>query len=479
MVLVMDSVYFARRSMYMATQPESGIEVPRRTSCVSFLADEEQKSINRASFSDGISISSHNETVENKDFRKKQVRCGDKNYTILGRGAAKTVLKRDDVADKVYLIANNQFKVRELQEEFNLTKMFRQSIESNVIIDEIKIHCDKNKNFSFEEKKSIFALCEALRGVYGIDKLRALYNQKEASAIREIMAVTGADQTESDKILYLLGYFKDSPWDLGALMKKAKESQSNIAVDLEELPESVLQRYAISSSRAVGDLDTFLEKKELSYKDRYDLCCQVLTAIEQFHSAGFIHGDLKPDNFLIYENEEGKYTVKLSDFGKTRKASSIDSFRRWGNPRYIGPENRSSMLGEVYGVALVCLRILEAPLLSEGGDSLIEPSVKAPSIVQSKKTRKGVEKYLLNSGVTVQIEQKTFLEKIIRIFKIFFSSPNFQKVEKEVYRYIEAMEIKLREKEKEEGVSDCLCFFPFLHNALSSNPEQRPFLYKS
>jgi len=39
------------------------------------------------------------------------------------------------------------------------------------------------------------------------------------------------------------------------------------------------------------------------------------------------------------------------------------------------------------------------------------------------------------------------------------------------------LESKLRQKAGEDsGVSACLCFFPFLREALSSNPSQRPLL---
>ena len=40
------------------------------------------------------------------------------------------------------------------------------------------------------------------------------------------------------------------------------------------------------------------------------ICVQMIEAVEQMHNAGFIHKDIKPDNFRIKDNR-----VVLIDFG--------------------------------------------------------------------------------------------------------------------------------------------------------------------
>jgi serine/threonine protein kinase len=62
---------------------------------------------------------------------------------------------------------------------------------------------------------------------------------------------------------------------------------------------------------------------------------QIVSATGYLHSLDIAHRDLKPENILIGEN----YTVKLADFGFSRKDSSETLFRtQRGSPLYASPE---------------------------------------------------------------------------------------------------------------------------------------------
>lgn len=56
----------------------------------------------------------------------------------------------------------------------------------------------------------------------------------------------------------------------------------------------------------ITNLAPFSEKESKFY------CCEMIFAVRELHKLGYIHRDLKPDNFLI--DSEGH--VKLADFGK-------------------------------------------------------------------------------------------------------------------------------------------------------------------
>lgn len=40
----------------------------------------------------------------------------------------------------------------------------------------------------------------------------------------------------------------------------------------------------------------------------------MIDSVNSLHLSGILHGDLKLDNFLIYEDEFGNEIIKLSDF---------------------------------------------------------------------------------------------------------------------------------------------------------------------
>ena len=59
--------------------------------------------------------------------------------------------------------------------------------------------------------------------------------------------------------------------------------------------------------------------------------------LEYIHSKGYIHRDLKLENILL-DNEQDGNTLKIADFGLSTKYTDIDFFRRCGTPGYVAPE---------------------------------------------------------------------------------------------------------------------------------------------
>lgn len=58
-------------------------------------------------------------------------------------------------------------------------------------------------------------------------------------------------------------------------------------------------------------MKNLLEIRMLDENEAKFYLCEMIAAVDTLHKLGFIHRDLKPDNFLF----DGKGHVKLADFG--------------------------------------------------------------------------------------------------------------------------------------------------------------------
>lgn len=52
-------------------------------------------------------------------------------------------------------------------------------------------------------------------------------------------------------------------------------------------------------------------------EQKYTICLDIASGLECLRQCGIVHGDLKPDNILLFydKNREGRYMAKLADFG--------------------------------------------------------------------------------------------------------------------------------------------------------------------
>lgn len=83
-----------------------------------------------------------------------------------------------------------------------------------------------------------------------------------------------------------------------------------------------------------------------------DICLEVGRGLEAIHDAGLIHGDIKLDNILIFQ-DDNRWIAKLSDFGLTAWAQSSsnmqESLEYRGTPRWCPPPGSTRYtLGKLY-----------------------------------------------------------------------------------------------------------------------------------
>ena len=240
---------------------------------------------------------------------------------------------------------------------------------------------------------------------------------------------------------------------------------------------------------AIGDLRDLQKHFEKANLSETDAAIQMGNIIEDItngmanlHKAGYVHGDMKPDNILIYKEEkEGKITfhAKISDFGKTRKLDEKKSIVNAGNPRFVPPEGQiTSMKGEDAVVALIIVDLLSKPYVKE------DANFGVPADLQNVKIREGLKGIM---GVwckkTRAIDNKEGLGELTRgIARIqtqkelksnsSLSNEKTEAASKVAKDFIQALKLKMKADPNQPDWLKSEAFFTFLTTQLG-NPEDR------
>jgi serine/threonine protein kinase len=80
---------------------------------------------------------------------------------------------------------------------------------------------------------------------------------------------------------------------------------------------------------------------------------------------GIIHGDIKPQNVLVFKGDSGGYTAKVTDFGYATLATGDDFIyisrsQPWDAPEYHyrGFKLSDAMKTDIYSFGMLCLWLL-------------------------------------------------------------------------------------------------------------------------
>jgi serine/threonine protein kinase len=208
-------------------------------------------------------------------------------------------------------------------------------------------------------------------------------------------------------------------------------SIAHLAVNLIESPLHIHRSLTVKAEAAHGNLETLIRRNDLPFTVRLDLCRQALEAFAALHEAGFVHGDIKPDNFLVYQTQ-GKWTLKLSDWGKTTELSSKATTSYIGSARFAPFEYRSSHAGDIYSLGLTLLRILEEAVLTRSSEEMLMKPLHTRWV--DKRDERGFVKY---SFARSDSPQPRF--KLLKRIKVFWNTPteDTQKAQKFTREYID------------------------------------------
>jgi len=152
----------------------------------------------------------------------------------------------------------------------------------------------------------------------------------------------------------------------------------------------------------------------IDMKQRFSYAKDFVNGLNDLHKVGYAYGDMKPENCLIYENEQTKEkTLKISDFGKTQDMSKYEdgTCMYKGNLRFAPPEGKMSQKGDVYSAGLVLIRLFEEQYLADGSIMEVEKKDKE---VNAQKNRRGIEKCIVEHKAFPGLDEPTLFDKIFR-----------------------------------------------------------------
>ncbi len=146
------------------------------------------------------------------------------------------------------------------------------------------------------------------------------------------------------------------------------------------------------------DLSKMMDRGRLGMSDAFDITLQLLDALAAAHKADIVHRDVKPENVFLVQDERGKRTVKLVDFGIGKRNSASDaSFMTdpgvaLGTPHYMSPEqvlaHNLDARSDIYAVGALLYHALagEPVVNAETIDELLVKIVRddAPSLATKR-----------------------------------------------------------------------------------------------
>lgn len=121
-----------------------------------------------------------------------------------------------------------------------------------------------------------------------------------------------------------------------------------------------------------------------------EVCFPVLSAIEYVHSAGKVHGDIKPSNILIRSVSENTYEVYVVDFGIAALDKQNDGIS--GTIEYVAPElMRGGHLNErtdIYSLGVLFYELLTGELPFAGSpDDILKGHLHSLAPLASSKNK--------------------------------------------------------------------------------------------
>ncbi|KAM0420465.1 hypothetical protein ACHAPT_011757 [Fusarium lateritium] len=168
----------------------------------------------------------------------------------------------------------------------------------------------------------------------------------------------------------------------------------------------------------LGDLYRFSrqEGRGMTVDERLWLCVDIGMAIRDMHDKQIVHGDIKPENVLVFANESGRHTARVIDFGYSSRYLGDDEHLSlpisapWNAPendgRLSGWTPSQAVKADFFCFGLLCVWLL-SPCCHEGGT----PG-EAEAILRGVKDNIAVHTQQLLSQLAVREDIKEALREL-------------------------------------------------------------------
>lgn len=102
------------------------------------------------------------------------------------------------------------------------------------------------------------------------------------------------------------------------------------------IPEKRSYRYYVMEYLDAQTLASYLKKKKISIDDAVTLATTLLQMSQFLINRDLVHGDIKPENILVFQNDKGELYFKVIDFGSITEIFSTNS--KAGTPSFLSPQ---------------------------------------------------------------------------------------------------------------------------------------------
>ncbi len=226
--------------------------------------------------------------------------------------------------------------------------------------------------------------------------------------------------------------------------------RANLALDFAPLPKDACADgvYTVMMPQAAIDLEKKINQKGFKFPEALKMIWHIANGLHNLHKAGYVHGDLKPENFLLYR-KKGEHTAKLADFGKSQPLEKGQNAVYSGNPRYCALEGSLNFESEVFSAALLMIRVLESEFLAECKEDMLSVPNEKKSVnenIINQKKRRGIEKFVVLDKACPQKEITSTLDSITFYASKWANFTASKEASKAVNGYIDELIKKLRNK---------------------------------